>query len=216
MQGSMHTVAGFVDAAGSVGLLDEIADCTTAQDIGKADNYLFARSLPSRLSPEVVADIKAVTRKGVVALGLEDTPIHAELMLTKTGPKIIEIGARMGGYRPRMYGLSTGIDMYQAAIDTALGNIPILQPTHTKACTVLEIFSEEMAPFGAVPQLDEIQNLLSCQYVRVQAKPGNLTGRAADGFRAPLVVLLAHDEVAQVERDMQWILEHVVIQLQPA
>jgi biotin carboxylase len=216
MVGSMHTVAGFVGPDGEIELLDDVVDCQTAQDIGRADNYLFSRSLPSQLDKASAESVKETARKGVAALGLRNTPIHAELMLTERGPKIIEIGARMGGYRPRMLELAKGVDMYGAAVHTAQGESPALDSSREKACTVLEIFSETMGPFGDVPQLAAVQQLPSYQYVRVQAKPGALTGKAADGFRAPLVVILAHNETVQVAEDVRWILDHVTIELQAA
>ncbi len=213
MNGSMHTVAGFVDSHGTVQLLDDVVDCVTARDIGKHDNYLFNRRLPSMLDTVATDALKEVTRQGVAALGLKNTPIHAELMITNEGPKLIEIGARVGGYRPRMYGFSRGLDLYRATIDLALGKKPSLAPTRSQACDVIELFAEYEGIFDEVIHAKDISTLASYQYMRINVTPGMATGRAAAGFRTPLTVILGHKDPAQVARDSAWILEHVHIQL---
>lgn len=201
--GTMHTVAGFVDTNGTFLELDDVADCITAQDIGRSDNYLFSRHLPSTLSEEYVQALKDTARAGIAALGLTSTPIHAELMLTSDGAKIIEIGARNGGYRPRMYHYANGIDLYQATLDVAYGKLPDLAPQSHQACIVLELFAETTGSFTGLDG-SRISALPSCQYYRT-AKIGSITGRAADGYRAPVIIMLAGSDTQQVQRDAEWI-----------
>ncbi|MSR84360.1 MAG: ATP-grasp domain-containing protein [Candidatus Latescibacteria bacterium] len=52
---------------------------------------------PSRLPMAVQQDIRQMVARGVQALGLENSGIHAEVKITPDGPRIVEIGARMGG-----------------------------------------------------------------------------------------------------------------------
>ena len=52
---------------------------------------------PSRLPLAVQQDIRQMVARGVRALGLENSGIHAEVKITPDGPRIVEIGARMGG-----------------------------------------------------------------------------------------------------------------------
>jgi len=213
--GSMHTVAGFTDSTGKLSLLDDVVDCITAADIGKHDSYIFARRLPTQLTDDQAEALKVATQKGVAALGLTSIPIHAELMLTATGPKIIEIGARLGGYRPRMYGFTRGLDLYRAAIDTALQQQLNLQPTAERTCAVLEIFPEHEGTFAGITEQAAMLSLPSHLYSKVSVHSGDMTGPATTGYRAPLVVMLGHDEPSQVAHDTEWIKTHSTILTQP-
>lgn len=65
--------------------------------------------------------IVSVARKGVEALGILSGPAHVEMMVTEKGPKIIEIGARLGGdyITSDLTPLSTGVDMIEATLRAA-------------------------------------------------------------------------------------------------
>lgn len=83
-------------------------------------------SQPSRLNKKAQTEISELAKNAVKAIKLENGPAHAEIMYTSSGPKMIEIGARMGGdnITTHLVPLSTGIDMVKATIDIAMGNVP--------------------------------------------------------------------------------------------
>lgn len=78
---------------------------------------------PSMLSDETKDEIKKLTQKATKAIGITDGPSHTEIKVTKDGPKIVEIGARLGGdnITTHLVPLSTGVNMVEAAIKIALG-----------------------------------------------------------------------------------------------
>lgn len=65
--------------------------------------------------------IKILAKKSIKALGINTGPAHVEIMLTINGPKMIEIGARLGGdyITSHLVPLSTGIDLVEATIKLA-------------------------------------------------------------------------------------------------
>lgn len=83
---------------------------------------------PSRLSEEIKKRIKEVAKAANKAIGIENGPSHTEIIVTKEGPKIVELGARLGGdcITTHLVPLSTGIDMVEACIKIALGEKPDL------------------------------------------------------------------------------------------
>lgn len=95
-------------------------------------------SQPSALPDRVRKEIKRVTRLGLDALGVMDSTAHVELKVAKFGPRIIEIGARLGGdfITTELTPRSTGVNMVRAAIDLALGNEPELRKTKAAAAAV--------------------------------------------------------------------------------
>ena len=124
---------------------------------------------PTRLSVSEQEVIYKTAISGMKALGLRSTPAHIEIILTNNGPKIIEIGARIGGYRARMYEYSLGIDLYQAAISTAQNKPLDLIPKLQQASTVIELFPETCGSFVAFDGHREIEQLASTILYKPQA-----------------------------------------------
>jgi biotin carboxylase len=61
--------------------------------------------------------------KAVLASGIKNTISNVDLILTEKGPVIIEIAARMGGTCiPEVCGTWWGINLYEVALDLAIGN----------------------------------------------------------------------------------------------
>jgi biotin carboxylase len=94
----------------------------------------MGHSQPSKLPATDLLKIKDLTVRAVKAVGIETGPAHVEIMLTKDGPKMIELGARMGGdcITSHLVPLSTGIDMIKATIELSMGQIPDLSPKFQK------------------------------------------------------------------------------------
>ena len=93
---------------------------------------------PSRLPAMIVARIRVVTERGVRALELSDCAFHAELRVSRDEPKIVEIGARLGGDRiaTHLTPLSTGVNLVRGAIEIAVGKKPNVVPTIKRGSAV--------------------------------------------------------------------------------
>ncbi|WP_200792889.1 ATP-grasp domain-containing protein [Bacillus massilinigeriensis] len=102
-------------------------------------------SQPSCLGDENICRIKELAIKAVIALGITNGPAHVEIMLTKNGPKIIELGARMGGdfISTHLVPLSTGIDMVKAVINIACGEDVDLSPNLNKGSSIQYISGDK-------------------------------------------------------------------------
>lgn len=108
-------------------------------DKAKMDDASFierGECTPSRLPAATQEAIKAMVCQGVKALGLTHSGIHAEVKITRAGPRIVEIGARMGGdcihaLVKRVY----GIDLAEENIRVAL-NQPVHPPAAAHGCGI--------------------------------------------------------------------------------
>ena len=98
----------------------------------------MGHSQPSQLPVSDVERIKNLAVRAVRAVGINCGPAHVEIMNTKEGPKMIELGARMGGdcITTHLVPLSTGIDMVRATIDVSLGNKPDIKPKWDKGSAI--------------------------------------------------------------------------------
>ncbi len=93
-------------------------------DKAKMDEDSFVErgeTTPSLFPEDVQQQIRTMVRNGVAALELDNCGIHAEVKITADGPRIIEIGARMGGdcihaLVQRVYGIDLAIENIRAAL----------------------------------------------------------------------------------------------------
>lgn len=205
LNGPMYTVAGFVDAKKSIHLIDSIVEVKTASDEGYDDNFLYSRKLPANINQSSKESIYNIVKKGIEALNISSLAIHAEVMLTTDGPKIIEIGGRIGGYRNLMYKNALGIDLYDLDLDIALG-LPIeTQITKNEAFAAIELFPSTNGLFKEVTHLDRLKLLKSLRDINITVKPGDEIGKAKDGYRTACNINLQNQDAKILEADLNFI-----------
>lgn len=214
MQGPVVSVEAFADQDGEVAVAPNVVDLIMGRDIGVSDNYNYSRKLPSTLSPSTQQAVHEVAIQGVKALRLTSSPAHVEMIITNEGPKIIEIGARTGGYRPRMYELAMGVDLYQAQIDAGTGVLPDMKVEKNHYCAVYEIFPNKDGLFKELAGLEELKALPSQIYLSVKRNKGEQVGLAKNGFRAVAVVVLASEDKNQLAKDASFVEKQVKVELQ--
>lgn len=211
LEGSIHSVEGFAQADGTPHILEHIVDYQTGYDIGFEDNFHYSRLLPSSLSPADKNALQRCAHLGMQALEITSSPAHIEIILTRDGPRIVEIGARNGGYRERMHRMANGLDILGATVKIALGKTPDLASTKNEPCAVLELFPKTPGIFKGITQEEELSRLPSCQYFAMKAKPGDFMGRAADGYKACAVIILHNPDAAQFDKDLAFVNQNVHI-----
>ncbi len=202
--GQQCSIAAFVDANGEPHFCDGVVDLANAQDIGVDDNYLYRRTLPADIDQKTEDDLFRVATIGVKALKMSSVPAHIELMYDPSGVKIIEIGARIGGYRPRMYDYAYGLDLTTQEVRLALGQQPMLGGEFRQYCAVYELFPTSEGIFEKVSPAVYNNELM---YYRETAKPGQMVGPAKNGYKAAAIIIVTDDDklafnskCAQVEK----------------
>lgn len=88
----------------------------------------LGHSQPSQIESDELLKIMDLARRATASIGVRNGAAHVEIMSTESGPKVVEMGARMGGdcITSHLVPLSTGIDMTEAVINIALGIKPNL------------------------------------------------------------------------------------------
>jgi len=194
--GEQFSIAAFVDSNGTPHFCDGIVSLKNAQDIHVDDNYLYSRTLPATLPEALVKEMFEVADKGVRALKMTSVPAHIELMSGPSGTKIVEIGARIGGYRPRMYSYSYGLNLVTQEVNLALGQQPNLNGSFSTYSAVYELFPEIEGAFESVTG-DLNPELLT--YYRITAKEGDRIGPAKNGFKATAIIIVTHENKEQFD-----------------
>lgn len=205
LDGVAYSVDAFTSQDGEPQVLQNVVDYETGYDIGFDDNFTYSRLLPSRLSQSDQEALRHCAAVGIKALGIKNAPSHVEVIMTKKGPRIVEIGARNGGYRERMHKIANGIDITGAALALAFGEKPNVEATKNEPCAVLELFPKTPGNFVEIADFEALQALPSLTYVSVKATPGNFVGKSADGYKMCAVVILHHRDTDQFNKDLAFV-----------
>lgn len=110
---------------------------------------------PSRLPDETQRQIREVADMACKSIGIDKGPAHVEMKVTKRGPVMIELGARMGGdnITTHLVPLSTGIDMVGSTIKVAMGEQPDIEPT-LHCGSAIRYFE---VPFGTIKAIEGVE-----------------------------------------------------------
>lgn len=100
---------------------------------------------PSLLREGIKKQIEEVAIAANKAIGIVNGPSHTEIKVTKDGPKIVELGARLGGdcITTHLVPLSTGINMVENSILIALGENPEMRPKWNKGSAIRYLSSSK-------------------------------------------------------------------------
>ena len=211
LDGTIHSVEAFVDSNGKPLILDEIVDYATGHDIGYDDNFHYSRILPSALSEEEQSALRKCAQLGVEALGMKNSAAHIEIIMTKNGPRIVEIGARNGGYRERMHALANEIDLLQGSIALSLGEPVHITSKRKDSVAVLELFPKEPGIFIGIQNAEAAEKRPSVHYFSVKAKEGQYVGKSGEGYKMCAVIILHHSDPSLFSQDLEFINEHVYV-----
>lgn len=137
-----------------------ILSVTDKMTLGKPYFVEIGHAEPSQKSAEDVAAIKDLATQAVRAVGIDNSPAHVEIMLTKDGPKMVELGSRMGGgcITTHLVPLSTGIDMIKNVMDISMNMTPDLNPKFSKGSALRHIVGLE-GTIEHIAGLEEARNV---------------------------------------------------------
>jgi biotin carboxylase len=128
----------------------------------------MGHSQPSRQSEENQEKICNLAIRACKAVGIQIGPAHVELVLTKEGPKMVELGARLGGdcITTHLVPLSTGIDMVSASIDVACGRKPDIMSKFNKG-SAIRYFHTSAGVLRAVDGIEEAKQIPGVQEIMI-------------------------------------------------
>lgn len=142
----------------------------------------IGHSQPSKYPNTSIELIKDLAGRAALAVGIENGPAHAEIILTENGPKMVEIGARMGGgcITTHLVPLSTGINMTELVIRVALGEKPEINEIFRKGSAIKFI----KPPKGIVSEVhgkQEAEKVNGIKLVEIQCEVGQVLNDLENG-----------------------------------
>lgn len=150
----------------------------------------MGHSQPSRHSEEIKKKITQIAIAANQAIGIENGPSHTEIKVTKEGPKVVELGARLGGDNITTFlvPLSTGVNMVECCIRIALGENPDLEIKH-KMASAVRYFDIEYGKIKNISGIAEARNIPGVKQIFVVHGVGDkMNGIKSSGDRAGFII----------------------------
>lgn len=165
----------------------------------------MGHSQPSGLSEDTKEKIRQITIAANKAIGIENGPAHTEIKITKDGPKIIELGARLGGdnITTHLTPLSTGVDMVECCINIAMGMAVNLNIRMNRG-SAIRYFPLEKGKIKNIEGVEQAQKIPGVVQVSIVHGVGeSVNGIKNSGDRVGFVITEGDDAKAAVDAAMQ-------------
>lgn len=212
MEGEMYSIDSYVNSRGQIKHCPPV-HVQTGRTIGFDDFFNYYQVTPSGLNKNSIKELEKVTEQGIRALGLINTSTHSELMRTEEGWKIIEIGARVGGFRQKFYNMSYGINH---AVNDILTRIPakVKIPKKIKGYSgVLKFYAKKEGRLKKIKGLKKIENLESIKYIEINREPDDICRFAKHGGKSVINFILFNPSKAKFLADKRRIEQSIQIDL---
>ncbi|MBT6253834.1 ATP-grasp domain-containing protein [Candidatus Uhrbacteria bacterium] len=211
MEGNMYSVDAYVNSRGVVHFTPMVY-IKTGREIGFDDFFGYMQLTPTNLKTQSIKDAHVVARKAVKALGMRSTSAHIELMRTEDGWKIIEVGARIGGFRVEMYKLSYGFDH---GLNDLIHRVPnkIKVPKRKKGYTAaMKFFAKEEGELVKLVGAKKAKSLASFHSIDVKKKVGATLKYAKHGGVSVFNIMLFNKERSKLLADIRRLEKMIIIE----
>jgi len=167
---------------------------------------------PSRLGKENVEKIKDLASRAVKAVGITNGPAHVEIKLTNKGPKMIELGARMGGdcITTHLVPLSTGIDMVRSTIEIACGQKTDVEAKFDKG-SAIRYFSTNNGKIQSIAGLEGALAIPGVKDVAFVKGVGDIVGEINSSVDRVGFVIAQGDDADEAESICERAIEQIQI-----
>lgn len=170
---------------------------------------------PSMLSDETKDEIKKLTQKATKAIGITDGPSHTEIKVTKDGPKIVEIGARLGGdnITTHLVPLSTGVNMVEVSIKIALGEEISLRKTLNMA-SAIRYKDCKQGKIIAINGVDEAKKVQNIKEIKIVHGPGEISSEIRNSNDRICYSISQADTTKEAIKSCEEALEKIVVEIE--
>jgi len=202
MEGDMYSIDAYVNSRGDVYFCPMVR-VKTGRDVGHDDFYNYLHITPTGLKKTTVDRAKTVAETGIRALGLRSTTAHVELMKVDDEWKLIEIGARIGGFRHTLHQLSCDIDHSLNDVLVRIPKKPIIPKKCKGFAATLKWYPHKEGKITKLKGIKKIRELDSTVEVLVSKKVGDRCYFAKNGGKAVFTLTLYNKERAKLLADIR-------------
>jgi biotin carboxylase len=212
MDGDYYSIDSYVNSRGKIYHCPLVKQ-VTGRSIGHDDFYNHLQITPTKLKKETIARANEVAEKAIHALGLRSTIAHTELVKIDDEWKVVEIGARMGGFRHVLHQLSCDIDH---SLNDILIRIP-KKPHIPKKCKgyacAMKWFADKEGTITEMKGIKKIEQLESFHKIFVRQKVGDRAVFARNGGRSVFNLLMYNADRSKLLADIRRVEKSVHIKI---
>lgn len=213
MQGEMFSTDAYVTHDGEITCLP-LVQVTTAHAAGLPGFYGYEQIIPTGLAQAEVDAAFAVSTAAIKALCLSATTAHIELFRTPQGWKIIEVAARIGGFRDSLYREVYGIEHFYNDLAVRMGMKPTLPGEPLRHAAAIKIYADREGYIQDIAGLEEAKQLPSIVYLKAHANNGDLAMFSANGGDPVVDGILSNKDPEQLKKDVARVRELVKIKIE--
>lgn len=212
MEGDMYSVDSYVNSRGVV-YHCPLVRVKTAREIGRDDFYSYLATTPTALKSATIAKAEKAAEDTIHAVGLRSSIAHTELMKIDDEWKVVEIGARMGGFRHILHELSCDINHSMNDILVRIPRKPIV-PKKCKgfACT-MKWFAEKEGVITEMKGIKKLAELDSFHRIDLNKKIGDRAVFARNAGRSVFNLFLYNEDRSVLLADIRRIEQSVDIKV---
>ncbi len=212
MEGDMYSVDAYVNSRGKV-YFCPLVRVLTGHNIGHQDFFNYLHITPTGLKERSVERAREAASAGIHALGLRNTTAHVELMKIDDDWKIIEIGARIGGFRDKLHRLSCDIDHSLNDVLIRLPKTPVIPKKCKGFAATLKWYPKQEGRLTRLKGIKKIQELGSFVDLILEKKLGDYCRFARNGGKAVFKVTLYNKERSKLLADIRRVEKLIDIQV---
>ncbi len=160
----------------------------------------MAHIQPSGLTEETQDEIRKLVNEAIVSLGLDNCASHAEVKITDAGPKMVELGARLGGdyITSHLVPLSTGVNIEAATIQIAMGKTPELEHKFKKASAIQYLDLPKGKTIKKIDEWKDLQTDKRIKSVLIFCKEGDVISEITDSAKRAGCIIVQDVDMSAV------------------
>ena len=212
MDGEMYSIDSYADSRGKVWHCP-LVKVKTGKEIGHDDFYNYLQMTPTVLKPGTVEKAQSVTEDAIHALGLRSVTTHIELMKMDDEWKVIEVGPRIGGFRPLLYELSCGIDHSLNDVFIRKPKRPVIPKKCQGFACAMKWFAETEGKITEMKGVKKIEELDSFNSIIVNKKIGDRAVFARNGGRSVFNLFMYNEDRSRLLADIRRVEQFVDIKV---
>jgi biotin carboxylase len=213
MDGDMYSIDSYVGARGKVEHCP-LVKVVTGKKIGHDDFYGYLQITPPVFKKETIAKAELVAEKAIHALGLRSTITHIELMKIDDEWKVIEVAARMGGFRHLLHSLTCGIDHSLNDILVRIPHKTILPRKCQSYACAMKWFAAKEGKIVEMKGIKKIEQLESFHSIAQNKKVGDKSVFARKGGRSIFNLIMHNADRSKLLADIRRVEQLVEIKVE--
>lgn len=170
---------------------------------------------PSRLDKLTQEEIRKVADSAIRAIGMMNGPTHTEIKVTKDGPKLVEVAARLGGdfITSRLVPLSTGVDMIDCSCAVLEGRNPDVEVKKSDGAAI-RFLSAEPGRFVKASGIEKALNMNGVQEIEIYVSSGDEVHNLENSMNRIGHIIATGRDADEAEENVENALNEISIEIE--